>query len=155
MKIAVLGGGISGLSTAYFLKKELPNASILLIESQKWGGWISSLKRDNTLFETGPRTLRPHGEAGAFTLGLVHELGLENRLLKVEKNSLAAKNRFVYAQSELQKLPASVLSILLQKPRIFNGIPKEIVNEFFNRNPRKIYAADESINSFFTRRFGE
>jgi oxygen-dependent protoporphyrinogen oxidase len=155
MKIAVLGGGISGLSTAYFLKKEFPNASIQVIEASNWGGWIRSIKRKHTLFETGPRTLRPHGEPGAFTLDLVQELGLDNNLLQVKKTSSAAKNRFVYAQSELQKLPSSLLGMLLQKPRIFKGIPKELAMEFFNQKHRKIYENDESIQSFFSRRFGE
>ena len=153
--IVVLGGGISGLSTAYFLQKKFPNALIQIVESDHWGGWIRSVHRQDTLFETGPRTLRPHGTPGAFTLNLIQELNLEKRLLRVAKSSLAARNRFVYSQSQLQKLPSSILGILLQKPKIFNGIPMEILNEFFNKKSRRIYQVDESIQSFFERRFGK
>ena len=155
MKIAVLGGGISGLSTAYFLNKQFPKAQIQIIESSHWGGWIKSVKRKDTIFETGPRTLRPRGLPGAFTLDLVQELGLEARLLTVLKSSVAAKNRFVYSQSQLQKLPSSILGLILENPKILQGIPKEIFLEFFNRNPIKICAKDESIQTFLERRYGQ
>ena len=151
MKIAILGGGISGLSTAYFLKNELPNASIQIIESDSWGGWIRSVHRE-TLFETGPRTLRPQGLAGAFTLNLVKELGLDGRMEKVKKSSAAAQNRFIYSHSKLQKLPVSLLS--LNRPDILKGIPMEIFSEFFNKTRRRVYQQDESIQDFFKRRFG-
>lgn len=62
--IAVLGGGISGLSSAYFISKEFPTSKITIFESGKaTGGWIRSRRVDvpggDILFEYGPRTLRP------------------------------------------------------------------------------------------------
>lgn len=62
--IAVLGGGISGLASAYFASKEFPNSKITLYEAgNETGGWIRSKRVDvpggNVLFESGPRTLRP------------------------------------------------------------------------------------------------
>jgi oxygen-dependent protoporphyrinogen oxidase len=66
--IAILGGGIAGLSSAYFVSKEFPNAKITLFEAGKeTGGWIKSRrvqveghdgKKGEVLFELGPRTLR-------------------------------------------------------------------------------------------------
>lgn len=63
-KIAVLGGGITGLSTAYYLSRSLPNVTITLYEgSGRMGGWLNS-KRESVpgggyvTFEQGPRTLR-------------------------------------------------------------------------------------------------
>lgn len=63
-RIAILGGGISGLSSAHFLAKEFPKSKITIYESQKrLGGWIQGKRVDveggNVLFEAGPRTLRP------------------------------------------------------------------------------------------------
>lgn len=74
--IAVLGGGITGLASAYFLSRSLPNASITLIEaSSRLGGWLHSKKVDvgagSVVFEQGPRNLRPTVPNGLITLDLV------------------------------------------------------------------------------------
>jgi oxygen-dependent protoporphyrinogen oxidase len=63
-KIAVLGGGVSGLASAYFASKEFPSSKITVYESgEETGGWIKSRRVDvpggNVLFEYGPRTFRP------------------------------------------------------------------------------------------------
>lgn len=67
-KVAVVGGGISGLAAAHSLTKELPDAKITLFEAKnKLGGWLSSelipVDEGEVLFEWGPRTLRNNAEA--------------------------------------------------------------------------------------------
>ena len=62
----MLGGGITGLATAYYLSQSLPNAKITIYEaSARLGGWLSSKRVDiddgTILFEAGPRTLRTKG----------------------------------------------------------------------------------------------
>ena len=88
--VAILGGGISGLSAAYYLSKSSPKTKILLVEgSKRVGGWINSQRvspgfhastsstkstsNDDILFEVGPRSLRPVGAGGAAILGMVCE----------------------------------------------------------------------------------
>jgi oxygen-dependent protoporphyrinogen oxidase len=63
-RIAIVGGGISGLASAHFIAKEFPKSKITLYESQnRLGGWLRSERHKVTggdvLFEYGPRTLRP------------------------------------------------------------------------------------------------
>lgn len=75
-RIAVLGGGITGLSTAHYLTKELPNAKITVYEGgDRLGGWLKSKYVDvgsgKVLFEQGPRTLRPNSPPGLVTLDMV------------------------------------------------------------------------------------
>jgi protoporphyrinogen oxidase len=65
-KVVILGGGVSGLSTAYFLGKRFGNnVSISLVEKEKdhLGGWIQSdvvTSNDGYrfLFDRGARSLR-------------------------------------------------------------------------------------------------
>ena len=74
--IAVLGGGITGLTSAYYLTQQLPDARITLFEStSRVGGWLHSKQVDisngKVLFEQGPRSLRPSMPNGLVTLDLV------------------------------------------------------------------------------------
>lgn len=65
--VAVLGGGLTGLTTAYYLAKKLPStAKITLYEgSERLGGWIRTEKvpvdvdgkKGVVSFERGPRSL--------------------------------------------------------------------------------------------------
>lgn len=76
--IAILGGGITGLASAYFLSRDLPKAKITLFEaSSRLGGWLHSRSVDvgsgNVVFEQGPRNLRPTMPNGLLTLDLVRE----------------------------------------------------------------------------------
>jgi protoporphyrinogen/coproporphyrinogen III oxidase len=75
-RFAVLGGGITGLSSAHYLTQELPNAKVTIYESgEKLGGWLKSKYVDvgsgRILFEQGPRTLRPSTPASLATLEMV------------------------------------------------------------------------------------
>ena len=76
-KIAVLGGGISGLTTAYNLTRAIPHAKIVLYEqSPRVGGWLDSetveVRDGKVIFEWGPRSVRPDSQgAGKHTIHLV------------------------------------------------------------------------------------
>jgi glycine/D-amino acid oxidase-like deaminating enzyme len=70
--VAVLGGGISGLSTAYYLSRLTPLKVLLIEGKERVGGWIQSQRvKDDILFEAGPRSLRPEGANGAILLEMV------------------------------------------------------------------------------------
>ena len=76
--VLIVGGGISGLSAAYYLSRlsKLQNKSIgkiILIESSnRFGGWVDTFRNANgVLHELGPRSLRKAGESGENTLQLV------------------------------------------------------------------------------------
>ena len=60
MTQVILGGGISGLAAAHYLKIAHPHCRIIILEgTDHLGGWIRSKSCDDgTLLEAGPRTLR-------------------------------------------------------------------------------------------------
>lgn len=68
-EIAVLGGGITGLTTAHYLARHAQNAHITLYEaSNKLGGWIygglveiNKETSEKVMFQSGPRILRSGG----------------------------------------------------------------------------------------------
>jgi oxygen-dependent protoporphyrinogen oxidase len=73
--IAVLGAGLTGLSSAFHLSRRFPDVLITLLEGQSMlGGWVRSEKVtveakgiDGSLatvvLEGGPRTLRPNAKS--------------------------------------------------------------------------------------------
>lgn len=65
--VGVIGGGITGLSTAFHLARRFPNTKITLFEKKGLGGWLRSEKvkvgNEQVVVESGPRTLRPNSAA--------------------------------------------------------------------------------------------
>lgn len=68
--IAVIGGGITGLTTAYYLARWLPSSSrVTLYEAaNREGGWVHTVEKEAdggvVHFENGPRMLRGLGKTG-------------------------------------------------------------------------------------------
>jgi len=68
--VVVLGGGITGLATAFHLSRRCPQAQITLVENQdRVGGWMRSERvelgqgKGHMVLEAGPRTLLPRSQA--------------------------------------------------------------------------------------------
>jgi protoporphyrinogen/coproporphyrinogen III oxidase len=88
MKLIIIGGGIAGLSAAYYATKKIPHAQITLIESSnQWGGKISTdrvtFDGGQFIIEGGPDTFlatKPWGVA------LCKELGLGNVCMAPTRN---------------------------------------------------------------------
>ncbi|KAK0262283.1 hypothetical protein B0A54_05230 [Friedmanniomyces endolithicus] len=160
--VAILGGGITGLASAYYFTKELPNVRVTIYEaSDRIGGWLSSTRvpvKDGTvLFEAGPRTLRPNGN-GVLSAKLLQELDLAKDAIFAQNTSPAARNRYVYYPDHLVRMPhpsagiADNLWSLFTEP-VFSGTPWGIVSEFF-KPARDPSVQDESVGDFFSRRIG-
>jgi oxygen-dependent protoporphyrinogen oxidase len=71
--IAILGGGLTGLSAAFHLSRRFPAAHITLLNKDiQFGGWVHSSRAKLTLkdgretsvlLEAGPRTLKPNSKS--------------------------------------------------------------------------------------------
>lgn len=163
MVIAILGGGLAGLSAAYYLKREgatKNNQSIKIIEaSDRTGGWIQSWKNENTntISELGPRTIRGRGKTANNTYSLLKDLGIEELVRSV---SMDASSRYIYAKGDIHRLPLNPLKALFTVNKPFEK-PwfRYVLQECFSRNDNNtklpgLQNNDESAYDFFSRRFG-
>ncbi|KAJ8917138.1 hypothetical protein NQ315_012630 [Exocentrus adspersus] len=154
MSKIILGGGISGLSAAYYLSKTLPKHPVTLVEaSNRVGGWIKSFKPTNeVIFEQGPRTIRPTGPPGANTLSLIEDLGLTDQVLPITASHPAASNRMVYVEGKLHSLPSSIVSLFTTQKPFTKPMVRYLMRDLYAARKR---VEDESIYDFTSRRFGE
>lgn len=110
-KIAILGGGISGLATLHFLKQRFhEDVDVTLYEaSDRLGGSIQSIKQDGFLFETGPNGFINNTPA---TLALINDLDLTEALITAD---LDAKRRYIQLNDALHVLPRDPASLMASK----------------------------------------
>ncbi len=81
LRIAIIGGGISGISAAFYLHKHAPDVDFVLFEAaDRLGGVIQTLNIDNGIIEMGAdmfATLVPDD-----ALRLSRDAGLESVLIR-------------------------------------------------------------------------
>ncbi|GAA5829557.1 hypothetical protein JCM3766R1_001222 [Sporobolomyces carnicolor] len=180
--LAVLGGGLAGLSSAVqFVRRLDPRVKervkVVVFEKQeRIGGWCHAVRLENgrrvadgqslvgtkeptVVFETGPRSVRPVGLQGWISIELAHFLGLTPHLLRVPKTAPSAKNRYIYTPPSLTLLPSSIWSVvrnLFEKDSLMRKVLPQLLLEPF-RPRSKLHTSghgDESVDAFFARRFG-
>ncbi|EPQ52278.1 Protoporphyrinogen oxidase [Gloeophyllum trabeum ATCC 11539] len=159
--IAILGGGLTGLSAAFHLARRFPSTPITLLEKEhRFGGWVRServevadgqRRRESMVLEAGPRTLRPRSMA---VLELIHLLDLTPALLTVPLTAPAARTRFLHLPPRpgLVPLPSSPLS--LPSSPLAPLLLSALLREPFRAANRPDGVEDESVDAFLSRRFG-
>ena len=151
--VAVIGGGISGLSTAYELHQH--GVPYLLFEqTNRFGGIIHTEKVDGFTIDSGPDAILFDKPAA---IELCHELGLGNSLIP----TLPPRTAFVLRSGQLQALPhGSILGIPtkiwpLVKSKLLSLTGKvQMTMDLAPQIRSTQINADESVASFFLRRFG-
>ena len=153
-RVAVIGGGISGLATAHRIHELDPNIDILLCESSpRLGGTIQTERRDGFLLEWGADnfiTQLPWG------LSLCRRIGFEDQLIPTDS---AHRQAFVVRRGRLRKIPEGF--VIMAPSRIWPVVVTPILSplgklrmawEYFV--PAYAEQEDESLASFVIRRFG-
>ncbi|KAK2815349.1 hypothetical protein Q7C36_023615 [Tachysurus vachellii] len=125
---------------------------VLLEATGRFGGWINTTRReDGAVFEHGPRGVRPSGAVGRNTLNLLSDLGLEREILPVPHDHVASKNRFLYVNGQIHKLPSSLSGVVRTVPPFSSPIILSVMKEVLVKKGKE---EDESVHSFVSRRFG-
>ena len=152
-RVAIVGGGLSGLATAFHILKEsnrvgLKTEITLLESGPRLGGKISTVATQGYHCETGPNGFLDNAPE---TLDLVDILGIEDRLVR---SNDAARRRFILSGGRLHQLPEGPLAFLGSDLLTIRGRAR-VIGEFFVPRRRKgTSSEDETVASFIRRRLG-
>jgi len=157
-RIAIIGGGIAGLSAAYFLEKArragAPLQWKLFEKSARLGGVIRTEQQNGFILEAGPDSFLT---AKPDALALCRELGIEDQVIPsndaIRKTYILAKKRLIEIPDGLQfMVPTRVLPIATT-PLFSFGTKLRMARELLIR-PGAMNG-DESVASFVRRHFGQ
>jgi oxygen-dependent protoporphyrinogen oxidase len=143
-KVAIIGAGITGLTTAYYLKKNGIDVTIFE-KSEHIGGVINSLKHNDFVYETGPNT---GTLSNIETVELFEELKNDFSLQIADKT---ANKRLILKNNKWHSLPADPINGLLTP--LFSLKDKfKILGEPFRKPGNNPY---ESVADLVIRRLGK
>lgn len=142
--IGIIGGGITGLTTAFRLKSA--GKHIVLYEaSPRVGGQVQSIRRDGYLAEFGPNTLL---ETSSVISALLRDLGLESHKIYAGNK---AKYRFIVRGKTPTPLPTSPASFFSTSLFSFAAKLRLLREPFIAKSFEK---SEESVADFVRRRLG-
>ncbi len=154
-KVAIIGGGIAGLATAYYLH-ECGRGAIdyTLIESAPYlGGKIVSAREKGFVIEGGPDSFLTTKTAA---LELCRALGLGGELIGTND---AGRKVFVWSRGQLRAMPDGVMLIIPTK--IMPFVKSSLISPLGKLRmgmdvliPPRRDDADESLSHFVRRRLG-
>lgn len=152
MKVCVVGGGISGLTAAYHLRKA--GADVDLFEgAARVGGLLGTEIIDGCVVETGPDSILTEKP---WAVELATELGIDDRIIRTRESPRGA---YVVREGRLMRIPEgfSMMAptnipemwrspLLSLRGKLRMGLDLVL--------PRGDVDADESLESFVVRRLG-
>lgn len=157
MHVTIVGGGIAGLATAFYLQekskaqgKEIHYA--LLERGDRWGGKIVTTSVDGFLIEGGPDLLLTQKPAG---IQLCKDLGLGDRLIPTnndrQRTFLVQNGKLVPFPSDFSLVPTAFWPFV--KSNLFSW-PGKLRMGMDMWIPARKENGDESLADFIRRRFG-
>lgn len=142
-KTIIIGGGLSGLSAAYYLKQK--GEDFLLLEKEsRTGGVMDSFNVDNRIFDKAAVSFSLTSEIEE----MVSTLNLQDELVQASAESAA---RFIFRRGKLRKLTANPTSIFIS-PLLSWKAKFRLLKEtrIKSKSPN-----GESVADFVSRRFGK
>ena len=155
-KVVVIGGGITGLTSAFYLqqaaKGKYPLDVIVIEAALRLGGKIQTMRRNGFIVERGPESfIDKHGDVSR----LAYHLGIAQKL--VHNNN---GQSYVAVGKELYPIPSGLL--FGQSPKVSSLITTGLISLSGKMRaagdlliPKSSADHDEPIGDFFRRRFGK
>ncbi|MGE7622677.1 protoporphyrinogen oxidase [Viridibacillus sp. NPDC096237] len=156
-RVAVIGGGITGLAAAFYLQQEakekkLPLEIVLIESSHRLGGKIQTVRKEKFIIERGPNSFVDNNNCMS---KLVKDLGIEDQLIRSE-----AGQTYITANEKLYPVPAE--SILGIPTKLSSFLASDIVSWSGKVRatcdlwlPRSRIQEDQPLGRFMRRRFGK
>jgi oxygen-dependent protoporphyrinogen oxidase len=156
-KVAVIGGGITGMTAAYYLQKaaeenKLPLEIMLIEASPRLGGKIQTVHKEGFVIERGPDSYLARKQSAT---RLAENVGIADQLV-----SNATGQSFVLVKDKLYPIPGgSVMGIPTRlSPFIGTGLFSffgKLRAAFDLLLPRSKPQKDQALGPFLRRRFGD
>jgi oxygen-dependent protoporphyrinogen oxidase len=155
LRVAVVGGGITGLAAAHRLASQSSSVQVTLFEaSHRLGGIIRTEEADGFLMELGPDSFITNKPAA---IALCDEIGFLDQLIPTDpqfRRSLVLKKGkpLPVPDGFMLMAPAKPWSIMTTPVLSLTGRLRLLAEAFV---PRRSGTEDESLASFVRRRFGD
>ncbi|HEX5410521.1 MAG TPA: protoporphyrinogen oxidase [Terriglobia bacterium] len=158
-RVAIVGGGISGLTAAYALaqarQRGVPISEFLIEADNRLGGVVRTDHLEGFVLEGGPDSFVSEKPEAA---ELCRELGLGNSLMGSNDDE---RNTYILRKGNLVPLPEGLMLLtptrirpFLRSPLIPLSTKLMIITEWFV-TPTKSREYDESVATFVRRHFGK
>jgi len=156
-RVAIIGGGIAGLSAAYYLERARRSGAdiewVLFEKSDRLGGVIQTEQRDGYILEAGPDSFLTAKSDGA---QLCRDLGIGDQLIG---SNDAGRKTYIVVKGKLVPIPEGLEFMVptrvmpMMSTRLFSlstklRMAKELFSEQRDRKD------DESVGEFVRRHFG-
>jgi protoporphyrinogen/coproporphyrinogen III oxidase len=156
-RIAIVGGGISGLSAAFTLEQKrragVPFEYVVFESSPRFGGVVSTEHVDGCVVEGGPDSFLTEKP---WASELCHQLGLGDQLIGSNdpdrKTYILVNNRLVELPDGLMFMVPTKILPTLASPLFSAHTKWKIAREWFH--PPNKADADESVASLIERHYG-
>ena len=149
-RIAIIGGGITGLTAAFTLEQQTDHEITLFDASETLGGKLQTSAMGDFTVEAGPDSIFL-GKPGS--IEIIRQLGLEDEMIEPQAGGYS-----LLADGNLHPVPHGIASFgnismeSIAKADFLSGEGKRLA--LAEPNVPAGDGADESIRSFFSRRFG-
>jgi protoporphyrinogen/coproporphyrinogen III oxidase len=158
LRIAIVGGGISGLTTAFYLEQErrrgAPIEIVVFEATPRFGGVIQTERHDDCIIEAGPDSFLT---AKPWARELCEDLRLSSQLIGSRD---AERKTYILVKGKLEPIPAGMQMMVPMKlapvlrSRLFSARTKWTMLREYLAPPESLGAdEDESVASFISRHF--